>query len=352
METKERKYWASRIGTQDQDFFWAELKAGRLRQGWGYNECQDLRLVTKKSWQDQSPEQKETYRQRHMLGNDGGWQEGDVILVPNVPTWGTFALAEVVGPYRFEIDKQHADYGHIRDVKLLTPQGVAKTYYRVNKGIRATLRNAGRTWSIDHLRKDIDILIAHADDRDIREQSTEIQRTERTLDRAMSAAVEALQADFGSELSKTLRAAEWEEVITRAIQTHFPMAAVEHTGGPNEHGADIEVVLENPFGGAPWIIVVQVKDYEGEIGSHVVGQLREAVESRRKMQENGESGGHVVAAVLASTNAKPSAELLSAISALQQELGVPVTTIHGNELMKLILRGVVQHGALEQDVSE
>ena len=58
----------------------------------------------------------------------------------------------------------------------------------------------------------------------------------------------------------------------------------------------------------PWIIVVQVKDYEVEIGSDVIGQLRQAIESRRKMQYNAESGGNVIAAVLASTNAKPSTE--------------------------------------------
>jgi hypothetical protein len=70
------------------------------------------------------------------------------------------------------------------------------------------------------------------------------------------------------------------------------------------------------------------------------------------MGEKRASGGHVVAAVLASTNAKPSAELQEAISALQQELSVPVTVIHGSELIKLILRGVLQYGSLEPEVSE
>jgi len=87
-----------------------------------------------------------------MAGGEGGWQNGDVILVPNVPTWGTFALSEVVGPYRFEIDPTYRDYGHIREVGLLTPEGVAKASHLVNKDIRFILRNAGRTWSINHLR--------------------------------------------------------------------------------------------------------------------------------------------------------------------------------------------------------
>jgi hypothetical protein len=114
MDGSKRRYWASRIDKHNPGFFWEELKAGRLRQGWGYDQSQDLRVVTKKEWQDRSPQQAETYRQRHMLGGEGGWQLGDIILIPIVPTWGMFALADVVGPYRFEIPPGYEDYGHIR----------------------------------------------------------------------------------------------------------------------------------------------------------------------------------------------------------------------------------------------
>jgi hypothetical protein len=162
-----------------------------------------------------------------------------------------FALVEIVGPYRFEIDKQLRDYGHIREVKLLTPEGVANTSQLVDKGIRSTLRNASRTWNISHLGTAIENVIAHATDREIRQQSTELQRTQRTFDSAMATALEALQANFGSELNKVLRAAEWEKVIARAAKTHFPTAKVDHRGGPNERGADIEILLPNPFGGPP-----------------------------------------------------------------------------------------------------
>jgi hypothetical protein len=162
MESGKRNYWASRIDTEHQNYFWDELKAGRLRQGWGYDETQDLRRLTQKPWEDRSPQEVETYRLRHMLGDEAGWQDGDVVLVPNLPTWGMFALVEIVGPYRFEIDKQLRDYGHIREVKLLTPEGVANTSQLVDKGIRSTLRNASRTWNISHLGTAIENVIAHA----------------------------------------------------------------------------------------------------------------------------------------------------------------------------------------------
>ncbi len=111
MQLQSRSYWASRIDTENKNYFWSELQAGCLRQGWGYEQSQDLRIVTQTPCQDRSPKQNETYRQRFMAGGEGGWQNGDVILVPNVPTWGTFALSEVVGPYRFEIDPTYRDYG-------------------------------------------------------------------------------------------------------------------------------------------------------------------------------------------------------------------------------------------------
>jgi len=75
-----------------QPYFWRELQQGRLRQGWGYHEDQNLQTVAQLSWQDQKPDQRVTSRQRRMLGGKDGWQEGDIVLVPNMPKQGMFAL--------------------------------------------------------------------------------------------------------------------------------------------------------------------------------------------------------------------------------------------------------------------
>ena len=336
-----RNYWASRIDESARDYFWSELQAGRLRQGWGYAPEQDLRKVMEKPSEEWSPTERETVRQRHMLGKDDGWQIGDIILVPKVPERGMFALAEVTGPYRFEIDPDRGDYGHIREVKLLTPDGVANT--SVGSDIRGTLGNRGRVWRPNVDPADFELVIEKANDPEQIKHSTETQRAEHALAQATKAATEALQDAFSRDLSKALRNAEWEGVIALALKAHFPTAVVKATGGPSEHGSDVTIEIPDPFGGPVWVIVVQVKDYQGEVGAHVAGQLREAIKAYGRDEIDGDGGKRVVSAVLASTNATPSPELRSETAKIWEETGVPVTVIHGDALMELILRGLVQN---------
>ena len=349
MSRTPRAYWASRIHTDYRDYFWSELQEGRLRQGWGYDPEQDLRTVDTLQSDQHSTAQKEAYPQWRMLGGENGWQVGDIVLVPHVPESGMFALVEVTGPYRFEIGSDQGDFGHIREVRLLTPHGVANTSEIVGSALRSTLRTASRTWRVWDRDAEFERIIEHANDPEVVKHSTEVQRTEKVLGKAMEAAVEALQKSFTDGLNDALGKAEWENVIALALRSHFPTAEVVKTGGPTEQGADVAIELPNPFGGAPWVIVVQVKDYEGEVGPEVVSQLCTAIEKYGKESEDGTIGKHVIGAVLASTNAKSSKALEQAVTELEREKKVPVTIIYGTELMELILRGVVQHDALRID---
>ncbi len=38
-------YWAFRTDSKNRDYFYSELKEGRLRQGWGYVDSQDLDII-------------------------------------------------------------------------------------------------------------------------------------------------------------------------------------------------------------------------------------------------------------------------------------------------------------------
>lgn len=339
-------YWASRTERGSHEYFWKELQAGRLRQGWGYADEQDLRKVAKVPRNERSAEEHETYRHRHMLGEEGGWQEGDIVLVPNLPEQGMFALARVTGPYRYEIDKEQGergDFGHIREVELLTEHGVANTSEIVGSGIRKTLGNRSRVWRPSAGAAEFEHVLKHANDPEQIKRSTETQRAERALARATEAATDALQRSFSEGLSRALGNAEWERVIALALRSHYPTARVEATGGPTEQGSDVTVEVPDPFGGPSWVIVVQVKDYEGEVGPHVAGQLRQAIQSYGQEADDENEGKRVVSAVLASTNASPSRALLEETSKIKDETGVPVTIVHGDALMELILRGLVQH---------
>ncbi|MTI15911.1 hypothetical protein E1162_01510 [Rhodobacteraceae bacterium RKSG542] len=340
------RYWASRTSRGHNDYFWSELQEGRLRQGWGYDQSQDLRQVAKLDVKDQSAVQRETFRHRHMLGKEGGWQNGDIVLVPNMPEQGMFALVKVTGPYRFQIDHKDHDFGHIREVELLTKQGVANTNPYVDSELRSTLRNAGRAWEIRGRDAAIMRILEHANDESMIAHSTNMQRTASVLAQALDTANAALLESFTEGLHGALGKAEWEGVIASALSLHFPTGQIKATGGPREQGADLVVELPNPFGGEPWIIVIQVKDYRDEVGAEVIGQLEQAITAYS--EADGEPR-QVIQAVLASTQAKASPAFEECAAKLTEKTGVPVSVISGKELMDLILRGIL-HSGIEQSI--
>jgi hypothetical protein len=111
MSTTPRRFWAIRTDKYNIPLILGELRAGRLRQGWGYNPGQDLRLVQAeisrggKWWERLTKEQNEVRLHLKMLSkSDGGIQVGDRILLPNLPEEGPFFLvAEVTGEYYFDM---------------------------------------------------------------------------------------------------------------------------------------------------------------------------------------------------------------------------------------------------------
>jgi hypothetical protein len=146
-----------------------ELREGRLRQGWGYEDDQDLRRVAKvwgpgfSNWKDLSSAQQETARHFPMLGlAPSDMQAGDIVLLPNLPDPGTFSLCEITGPYDFRMLKVESgqDYGHIRPAKLIDNcEGTPNDCQYVGEGLRRTLRCRSRLWRIDKLEKEVAKLV-------------------------------------------------------------------------------------------------------------------------------------------------------------------------------------------------
>jgi hypothetical protein len=342
----EQKYWASRIARGHDEFFWNELKQGRLRQGWGRYDEQDLRTISKLDGKPKTKEQSMTDRQRHMLGEGGGWQVGDIILIPNMPHRRMFALAKVTGPYRYEIDPEREDFGHIREVKLLTPHGIANTSKIVGSGLRSTLRNAGRTWCVRGRDAEFERVLTQANDPEVAKESTNNERVQGVMGEAIQAAIKAMRSDFDQHSANVLNNAEWEGIIANALKPLFPTSEVEKTGGPNEKGADIQITTPNPFNGPDWITVIQVKDWQGKAGPKVIQQLERAIKTRRNPDDNGRNTAHVISAVLTLGMAEPTPELEAAALDLERREGVPVTIIYGDQLLELIFSGTLQQTLL------
>jgi hypothetical protein len=96
--------WIWNIAGDQQHFFADELKKGRLRQGWGYDDHLDLRLIKKKNDHNEplDDEEKAAWDRLNVMLMDWGIKVGDVIVVKNTPTWGFYTLAKVTGGYQYD----------------------------------------------------------------------------------------------------------------------------------------------------------------------------------------------------------------------------------------------------------
>ena len=136
---------------------------------------------------------------------------------------------------------------------------------------------------------------------------------------------------LGKALPESVRAEEWEPVLRLALESLFPVA-VHHTGGPRELGADIEIVIPNPFEeDRDWIVPVQVKDNEGEVAD----QLKEAFVSRSRY-------GQVIAVVLLVSNAVASKVLVARMRELSNKYSVPFVFCGRDLFLRLLARGFLR----------
>lgn len=84
----------------------------------------------------------------------------------HLPRYGVRSIARVTGGYRFEISTHGnavdgtPDYGHIRDVELLTDErGVDPVREDVSDALRRSLRPRNRMWSLNAHGEEIDRLL-------------------------------------------------------------------------------------------------------------------------------------------------------------------------------------------------
>lgn len=347
--------WAMRTSRDSEAhrrYILGELGSSRLRQGWGYQADQDLRIIKaviddpNQGWAALSQDQRWTSGHWRMLGELAARPEdamltGDVVLVPNVPQNGSFTLCRLDGRYDFALDPAVGDLGHLRPVEVLTPGGVANDHPLVSAGLRQSLRCRSRLWWIGHhlpcLQRIIEAFRLEGGDA-LRLGADPVERARRSVADAVETSLNGLAAAIAVPLRGTLQAAEWEPVIGGALLPLVRDVQVIHTGGPAEHGADLEIHVPNPFApSSPWIIAVQVKDYGGVMGVHVAEQLEQAITSR----QGADAPGQLVAVVLASVGASPSPDLVEAMERLSKAYGVSVSCVHGEDLMRVIARGLM-----------
>ena len=335
-------YWAmrtSRDTPEHREFLRQELSEGRLRQGWGGYPEQDLRYIEEAWGEGRSLTKEQADASRHWRMGDGPagnyMNDGDVVLVPNMPHDGLFTLVRIRGPYEFDINGEHGDFGHLRAVEVLTPEGVANEHQLVDAGLRRSLRCRGRLWRISDYAECLERIIGF--DEDLTVGTTAVGRAESIVsDLVTGSVIEDMATRLSGSLRVGLQGGEWETVVRDALEPLFPVTVL-HTGGPQERGADLEIIISNPFSqDHNWIIPAQIKDHEFLEGPEVVTKLEEAFCSRSAR------GYVVIAVVLLVTDADPSRELKKKMSALEKNHKVPFIFRGAKDFMEILARGFLK----------
>lgn len=158
-----RRYWAMRTSAHRADFIWAELKAGRLRQGWGWDEEQDLRRVAerRRAKAELSEAERQAWRAHRMLATESsGMRVGELVVTQNQPRQGRISVCRVIGPYRFELpgDKDPLDFGHILPVELVV-EDIGRWDGQVSEALRRAISLRPRLYEITPYGGDVEALL-------------------------------------------------------------------------------------------------------------------------------------------------------------------------------------------------
>ncbi len=158
-----RRYWAMRTSQHHPDFVWAELRAGRLRQGWGWAEEQDLRRIAqrRRAKAELSPAELQAWRAHRMLATESaGMRVGDLVVTQDLPQQGRFSVCRVAGAYYFEMPASAyaEDLGHVLPVKLLV-EDIDRRDGQVSEALRQAISLRPRLYEITSYGGDVEALL-------------------------------------------------------------------------------------------------------------------------------------------------------------------------------------------------
>ena len=159
-----RRYWAMRTSQSRSEFIWAEVRGGRLRQGWGWMDEQDLRKIAarRKAGIPLSPEEQAAWRARRMLGTEpDGVRIGDLVVTQNLPRAGRISVCRVVGPYDFDLPTSPEDFGHVLPVELVV-EDVGRHDASVSDALRHAISLPPRLYAITPYGGEVEALVADA----------------------------------------------------------------------------------------------------------------------------------------------------------------------------------------------
>jgi hypothetical protein len=220
--------WFWNIDRRHQSFFAEELLAGRLRQGWGYQPRLDLRTLKGKLDNSKPLDDEEQVCWKGNSPMFESIEEGDLVVVKNVPTSEDFTIVKVSGPYNFQIDPDMGDFGHYLPVTGL------RVYNKLSSNVPAPFANA-----LNRAQNRIRVTNLHDDTVALlylRESGESDTEPEELLDKLHSWR-ESLIPELKKLIRQGLNPGNAERLVLRLLEREG--IRVEVTAGPNERGADL-----------------------------------------------------------------------------------------------------------------
>ena len=159
-----RGYWVMRTSPWERPYIWSEAQAGRLRQGWGVEDEQDLEFIAASLRRGEvlTDLQREARRGLRMLASwDNGMKTSDVVVAPNLPDYGRLSIFKVAGPYEWapDVPRRFGErFGHVLPVELLAGD-IDRYGPDISDGLRSILGVMLRLYNITGYGGDVERLI-------------------------------------------------------------------------------------------------------------------------------------------------------------------------------------------------
>ena len=330
-QEREKHYWGYRIDVKNPDFFFKELEQGRLRQGWGYAENQKL------------PETEDSGARKNLSMYEKV-KKGDILLIPRLPDWGSVAIVEATEDwddkekgYKFEIDNEKKDYGHIFPAKYI---GCFNRHGKdVSGNIQSTLKARNRFWNISRLSEDVEKIMKNLEGN---KESTSVIEVKSSFD------LKRFSEKVIDEYNRKFTASQWEEVIKNILEKIYPGYEIERIGGSKEekHGTDILVTISGLSNLEKYNIAMQVKNYNDVISDNNIDNIIKQINKAEKYVW--ENNGKLIDKILVITSAKEEENPKLIEECKNKEIRV----IFSEELEKLILRSIIESIDLKEIFDE
>ena len=280
-------------------------------------------------------------------------KKGDILLIPRLPDWGSVAIVEATQDwddkekgYKFEIDDEKKDYGHIFPAKYI---GCFNRHGKdVSGNIQSMLKARNRFWDISRLSEDVEKIMKNLEGN--KESTSVIENIKNIVSEQVKPYFNLKECcdQIVDEYNQKFTASQWEDVLKNVLEKIYPGYEIEKRGGmkEEEHGTDILVTISGLSNLEKYNIAMQVKNYNDVISDNNIDNIIKQINKAEKYVW--ENNGKLIDKILVITSAKEE-ENPKLIEECKKE---NIKVIFSEEREKLILRSIIESIDLKEIFDE